>query len=177
MGNDYLEYPEECLMEIGDQDIIITPVPAGSGKSFGKILAAIAIVIITVKTFGTGTTFMAQLTSAAATFGGKVGLAIAGSLALSGLAEMMAPDPSVDADMEMDQSYLFDGNQDTVTLGNPVPLVYGKMRVPGQPISFEVQGHTTMGGAVALPSGETAPRKTSSYFESVTVKDVTILDT
>jgi len=177
VGNDYLEYPEECLMEIGDQDIIITPVPAGSGKSFGKILAAIAIVIITVKTFGTGGTFMAKLTSAAGTFGGKVGLAVAGSLAMTGLAEMMAPDPSVDADMEMDQSYLFDGNQDAVTLGNPVPLVYGKMRVPGQPISFEVQGHTTMGGAIALAGGETSTRKTSSYFEAHTEKEVTILDT
>ena len=90
---------------------------------------------------------------------------------------MIGPDPSVDADMEMDQSYLFDGNQDTVTLGNPVPLVYGKMRVPGQPISFEVQGYTTMGGAIALASGETAARKTSSYFTAVTVENVTIQDT
>ena len=51
------------------------------------------------------------------------------------------------------------------------------MRVPGQPISFEVQGHTTMGGAIALASGETAARKTSSYFTAVTVENVTIQDT
>lgn len=58
---------------------------------------------------------------------------------------MMAPDPSTDSDQE--KSYLFNGAEQNIVSGDPVPLLYGRLRVPGQPISFEVssQGVTESG--------------------------------
>ena len=49
----------------------------------------------------------------------------------------MAPDPSTDN--QQDESYLFQGAGQTIVEGDPVPVLYGKLRVPGRPISFEVK--------------------------------------
>ena len=49
---------------------------------------------------------------------------------------MMAQDPSVDADQE--ESYLFNGQEQNIIEGDPVPVLYGKLEVPGQPINFEL---------------------------------------
>ena len=62
------------------------------------------------------------------------GLAV--NLALVGIQEMMAQDPSVDADQE--ESYLFNGQEQNIIEGDPVPVLYGKLEVPGQPINFEL---------------------------------------
>ena len=51
---------------------------------------------------------------------------------------MMAPDPATDQDQE--QSYLFNGAEKNTVQGDPVPVLYGQLRVPGQPISFEIAG-------------------------------------
>ena len=49
----------------------------------------------------------------------------------------MAPDPSVDNNQ--DESYLFQGTGQTLIEGDPVPVLYGKLRVPGRPISLQVR--------------------------------------
>ena len=70
---------------------------------------------------------------------GWMGLAVAAvgaSIAMSGLQEMMAPDPSTDNDQE--SSYLFNGAEQNLIEGDPVPVLYGRLQVPGQPIKFEV---------------------------------------
>ena len=51
---------------------------------------------------------------------------------------MMAPDPATDGDQE--SSYLFNGAEQNIIQGDPVPVLYGQLRVPGQPISFEIAG-------------------------------------
>ena len=66
------------------------------------------------------------------------------NLAMSGITQAMAPDPATDADME--ESYLFNGNQQNIVEGDPVPVLYGRLRVPGQPINFEVAGTSSGGG-------------------------------
>ena len=176
VAGEELEYVEECLMTIGKGDIIITPIPSGSGKGFGKILAAIAIVVLTIGTAG----FTAPFTTAAfgsVAAGGAVGGILTGSLmakiatgialnlALTGLAEMMAPDPSVDSEIEAQQSYLFNGPQQNIAQGDPVPVVYGRLRVPGQPISFEIVGSSSsLGGDLTTSSGGTIGQGMSNYF-------------
>lgn len=153
-GNE-LEEPAELLLDMKEGDVIITPVPAGSKSGPAKILAAIALVVITA---GAGAAmiaagnaqmvalglagplapagFAAGLSAAAGTIGGKIALGVAASLALGGIQQMMAPDPSTDSDQE--QSYLFNGAEQNIVSGDPVPVLYGRLRVPGQPISFEV---------------------------------------
>ena len=44
-----IEYIEECYMEIGEGDITITPVPAGSKKGIGKLIVAAVLVAVTIK--------------------------------------------------------------------------------------------------------------------------------
>lgn len=153
-GNE-LEEPAELLLDMKEGDVIITPVPAGSKSGPAKILAAVALVVITagagaamiaaqnaqMVAFGLAgpaapATLAAGLSTAAASIGGKIALGVAASLALGGIQTMMAPDPSTDSDQE--KSYLFNGAEQNIVSGDPVPLLYGRLRVPGQPISFEV---------------------------------------
>jgi hypothetical protein len=64
----------------------------------------------------------------------------------------MAPDPSVDS--QQDESYLFQGTAQTAVEGDPVPIVYGKLRVPGRPISFEVRNRNQ--AFISIASSDTA---------------------
>ena len=68
------------------------------------------------------------------------------NLTLTSLAMSDAPDPSVDKSGP--QSYLFNGSEQNIVEGDPVPVLYGRLRVPGRPISFDVRanddGQSTM---------------------------------
>ena len=57
-------------------------------------------------------------------------------LASRGLGELMAPDGSVDEPAS--NNYLFQGNSPNRQQGEPVPLLYGQLRVPGRAISSDV---------------------------------------
>ena len=137
----------ELLMPMHEGDVTITPMAAGSKSALGKILAAIALVIVIMNpallpgiTMTPGPIVVAQGTfmgmSVATT---KLVLgALAVNLALSGIMQMMAPDPSVDTDQP--NNYLFNGPVKNTVQGDPVPVLYGKLRVPGQPVNFEITG-------------------------------------
>lgn len=162
-GNE-LEDPMELLMEMKKGDVIITPVPAGSKSGPMKILAAVALVVVTagaaaalapgavtaasvaaggipvyttgfMSAFGSTAAFGASLAAAAGTVPGLLALGVATNLAMGGITQMMAPDPSTDSDQE--ESYLFNGSEQNIVSGDPIPILYGRLRVPGQPISFE----------------------------------------
>ena len=186
-----LEYVEELLMDVKEGDIIITPVPAGS-KGIGKILAAIAIIAVVVYTGGqalalaNASAAMAGTATTAVTVGsaiaatgtlGMIAVGFAANLALVGLQEMMAPDPSVDTQVN-DEAYLFNGAQQNIQSGDPVPVLYGRLKVPGQPISFEVIGESaTQGYGIMGMDGESvggaaySVLKTSKDFNFVTLAE------
>jgi len=175
-----LEYVEELLMDVKEGDIIITPVPAGS-KGIGKILAAIAIIAVVVYTGGqalalaNASAAMAGTATTAVTVGsaiaatgtlGMIAVGFAANLALVGLQEMMAPDPSVDTQTN-DEAYLFNGAQQNVQSGDPVPVLYGRLKVPGQPISFEVIGESaTQGYGIMGMDGESVGGATYSVLKT-----------
>jgi len=149
VGDEALQDEEELLLSLGEGDVYISPQPAGSKSGIGKILAAIAIVAIML-TPGLREFFITtSLTSVgpyAATFSyglttaGLVAASLAVNLALTGIQQMMAPDPSVDDfNNDKETSYLFQGAEQNVIEGDPVPVVYGQLRVPGRPIGFEVR--------------------------------------
>lgn len=170
-GNE-LEDPREILLELKRGDITVTPIPAGAKSGPAKILAAIAITVATAgigayvagaatagaaggaaavgATFSSFSAFAGTL-GALAGAGGMMGIAttmalgVATNLALTGVMQMMAPDPSTDNDQE--QSYLFNGAEQNIISGDPVPVLYGKLRVPGQPVSFEITGASTTYGS------------------------------
>jgi predicted phage tail protein len=161
VASNKLDYAEEMLMNLQEGDVTITPIPAGSQSGGAKILGAIALIAIAVfaapllgtaaqvsapmlgggglGVMGAGTTVAATGLSAGAISAVQLGLGmLAVNLGMMGLSQVMAPDPATDADQE--QNYLFNGNQQNIVEGDPIPILYGQLRVPGQPVNFEVAG-------------------------------------
>ncbi len=147
-----LKSEAELLLEYKEGDMIITPLPMGSKSGGAKILAALAIAALFIINPGQALyatekvlTGVGTGGAGSATFGTKIVLTTPGliaasigvNLALVGIQQMMAPDPSVDNDQ--DESYLFQGTGQTLVEGDPVPVLYGKLRVPGRPISLQVR--------------------------------------
>lgn len=139
---------EELLLSLEEGDLYITALPQGSSGGGGKIVAAVAIAAVAwyalpLLAAGSGGLAAGTAGTSAAWAGMSAGWAAAGqlamglaiNLAMTGIAELMAPDPSVD---ENDESYLFNGPAQNIVAGDPIPILYGQLRVPGQPISFEI---------------------------------------
>ena len=130
INNQELTCPEELLLDYPTGDMVITPIPAGafSIKSAFKAIAGFALII-------TGQILIG--------IGGPVAI-IAGSLAYlagtylfsQGLYELLAEDPSTD---DEDLSYLFSGADQNINSSDPIPVCYGRLRIPGRPISFELR--------------------------------------
>jgi predicted phage tail protein len=172
-GDTLIEEFPELYLNVARDEVIITPVPAGSGKGLGKLITGLLLLAAflfmpglgaamttggtTVGTAGAAAglgqagAFMSLTTSGIAT-GTSVSSAIAAgatlnmagmavmmlgtNLALMGLAEMSAPDPDKTTN---DPSYLFNGAQNHIEQGKPVPLLYGELTIGGAPI---YQGYT-----------------------------------
>ena len=141
-----LQDERELLLNYSEGDMIITAVPAGSGRGIGKVIAGIILMYIGFQLLGTVdmTAVMqkggfAKLSAAGkgAVIGGTLAMGAGINLAMTGIAEMLAPDPSTDNDQ--DESYLFQGTGQTILEGDPVPVLYGQLRVPGRPISTQVR--------------------------------------
>ena len=164
-GDTLIEEFPELYLNVARDEVIITPVPAGSGKGLGKLITGLLLLAAmffmpgvgaylttggTVAGSGAGTMAFASSsgailgTSTQAALASGATLNIAGSavmmlgtnLALMGLAEMSAPDPDRTTD---DPSYLFNGAENHIEQGQPVPLLYGELTIGGAPI---YQGYT-----------------------------------
>ena len=151
----------EALLLYKEGDMIITPVPAGSKSGPAKILAAVAVTVMTggmaafaaagsaafttaagTVTLGSiGTGIAGGIVSASGTILGQMALGLGMNLAISGIQQMMAPDPSTDN--QQDESYIFQGSKQNIAEGDPVPVLYGELRIPGRTISFHTRGEST----------------------------------
>ena len=152
VGNEGLQEERELLLSMEEGDVYISPQPAGSKSAIGKILAAVAIVALVAVggaiIAGGGLTALggglgalqAGLAYAASTWVGLAVLGVAVNLALTGIQQLMAPDPSVDDfNNDRETSYLFQGSEQTILEGDPVPVLYGQLRIPARPIGFELR--------------------------------------
>ena len=160
-----LESEKELLLHFQEGDMYISPQPAGSKSGAGKVLAALAVAalilanpasIFFTQTQAAAYTAAGVQTQAAAyalTTPGLIAASVATNLALTGIQQMMMPDPSVDS--QQDESYLFQGSGQTLVEGDPVPVLYGELRVPGRPISMVVRnqnGYFYNGVTVSAPT-------------------------
>ena len=143
---------EDLLSPVAKGDITLALAPAGSKKGLTKILAAIAIIAVIYFTGGfaglgvggANTGYMVAATGGL-TIPGSMTVLFAANLALAGLQQIMAPDPAVDQDSGATTNYLFSGGANNAREGDPIPILYGELRVPGRPISIEVvQGRGTI---------------------------------
>ena len=150
----------DLLIPIAKGDVTISLVPAGSKKGIGKILVAIIMIYIILQTGGAGlgvTTTTVETAGWAVAAGGGLSttglmaIGFAAQLALAGIQQIMAPDPAVDQDNP--SNYLFSGGANNAVEGDPIPIMYGELRVPGRPISVDIaQGGNAIqrGGTQAM---------------------------
>ena len=174
--------------------VIISPVPAGSGKGLGKLLTGLLMLAAMFFMPGMGGMFSATggltatgsmsaagfaatgaggtLSIAGASAGTVTGLSgaqamaaglsvsltvpgamvmmLGANLAIAGITEMSAPDAG---DMTSDPSFLFNGADNNVEQGQPVPVLYGTMKIGGTPISQGFQTGKLRGANLNYSSG------------------------
>ncbi len=51
----------------------------------------------------------------------------------------MAQDPSVDGDAPA--NYMLDGSAQSIEEGDPIPVLYGRLKIPGRPISININNY------------------------------------
>ena len=119
------------LHQPAGKTITIAPVIAGAGGSIGKII--LGAVLIAAAVFVPGLAVPLFGTTTLATVAFSVGV----SLALGGVAQMLAPVPqSLNRGIDEDKpSYIFNGAQNTTAQGQAVPVGYGRMIVGSAVIS------------------------------------------
>ena len=129
-GEEFLDY-DNLQMNLAEDDLIITPVPAGSGNKFLKLVLGFALLVggALLGIAAAGATGLAAVGYAAA----AVAVGLMGSTLLnSALSEYMAPKKG----MERGDAFLFDGPVNNTKEGLPVPLAYGQVLVGGATIAF-----------------------------------------
>ena len=129
IADEYITDEKECLLPLDKGDIIITPVPVGAKGIFKVIIGAI-MVYLAVVTFGlTGFALYAMV---------GAGLMIA----MSGIMDLMMPDPATDNQEDQKEGYIFQGAEQSIPEGAPVPVLYGELRVPGKAVTFDLRNTT-----------------------------------
>lgn len=115
----------------------------GNGGGFAKIVIGAVIIAAAVLSFGTGATLAAMWSSAQATIGGSLLISLGASLVFGGLLSFLSPAPPRDtgqsaaADPEASK-YLGIG-QNTTRIGTRIAIGYGRDRVYGHFLSFDIQ--------------------------------------
>lgn len=133
--------------------IQISPVVRGSKNALVQVIAAIAIVIISVY-YPPAAAFLKGIKLGQMTLQTFMA-ATALSMAISGVAQMIAGTPKAgQIDDGGKQSDLFNGPENTTTQGGPVPLVYGgPILVGSQVISAGIFTEDTSFVSSAYPNG------------------------
>ena len=52
------------------------------------------------------------------------------------------PDPATDNQEDQKEGYIFQGAEQSIPEGAPVPVLYGELRVPGNAVSFDLRNTT-----------------------------------
>lgn len=126
----------ERVLPLKEGDFTLTAVPRGSKSKFVRVLLGVAL--MAVGYYGA----IGDVLAFGAFSSAQVGFAmftVGLNLTLTSLAMAEAPDPSVDKTGP--KSYLFNGSEQNIVEGDPVPVLYGRLRVPGRPISFDVRAN------------------------------------
>ena len=122
-GEDFLSN-QTAGIELGKDDIIITPVPRGSAKDGLTELIIGVILIIVGFSMGDPETVSR---------GAQLLISIGTSLALQGIVTLLTDEPDV---LNEEESSMFNGPINNTKSGVPVPLCFGKMEVGGAVVNF-----------------------------------------
>ena len=156
---------EDLRLPIGSNDLILTPVIAGSGGSTSSILVGVGLVAASfllpgAGLFGATSLFGATAGAGLLTAAGTGLSAIGASLILGGVAEMLSPQPvlpgigsnrfgsgessstdgpqSITRGSDGRQSYAYTGAANTVGVGATIPVAYGEVLIGSHLLSANV---------------------------------------
>ena len=162
LGYDDLQLP------LGSNDLILTPVIAGSGEDTTQALIGVGLIALSFIPIGGG--IAAGVLGAGGIFGGPAAFAgqavlsnaffaIGSSLVLGGVSQMLSPQPvlsnpsndrlgesgstdgpqSVVRGSDGRQSYMFTGAANTVGVGATIPVVYGEVITGSHLLSAKIE--------------------------------------
>ena len=120
----------ELDIPLGSQEIKIVPVIMGAKKGLGRFL--LGAVLIGAAIFLPGAAPALGMTGFTAGTAGASLLAVTTAniglyLALSGAAQMLSPAEELDKESDDPSSFTFNGVQNTIRAGVPIPVVYGEI--------------------------------------------------
>ncbi len=136
-GDKILTEADHLLLNLTDEDIIITEVPAGSSGG-AKLIVGLVIVAALLYATGPGGLIAASSLEAGSmgAFAYNAALAVGLSLAISGITELLTGTPKLDSSGSgTDSSYLFNGPTNNLKYGQAVPIAYGELLIGGSPVS------------------------------------------
>jgi len=158
---------EDLLLPLKEGDITLAIAPAGSKSGVAKIIAAVILIVwLGPLVFGKTGALAAMGEGAALTIGQQAAIAgfmMGTNLAIKGIQQLMAPDPAVDQDNPT--NYIFSGGASNQVEGDPVPLLYGELRVPGRPIAVDVRNGGRTGSNNVIPSGSGGTTSAGQIFD------------
>ena len=160
-----LDY-DDLALPLGQNDLIVTPVVAGSGGGAGRILTGIALIAAAIAApgvglFGGGSLGFGVVAGAsgvaatAAAAAGTIGIA----LTLGGVAQMLSPQPQLPSFDGIDgsqrfnnlgigdrqtgfsagQSYAYNGPANVAGVGTTIPVAYGTVLIGGALLSAQIE--------------------------------------
>lgn len=109
--------------------LVIAPIVTGSGAT-GRILVGVALVALAFVSFGgsvaAGSLFAGYAAGSGFALGSGVLFSLGLGLVLTGVSQLLTPQPRLPSESERRDSFLFDRAAELTTQGQPVPVVYGK---------------------------------------------------
>lgn len=135
LAGEALEEAELALHNLGEGDIVVTPMPQGSKLNGVEKIIVAAILIIASWYMGDPTIAAdaAGAMSKGMKFLQSATQMLGVNMAMSGITQLLMKEPSTDSEEE---GAMFGGPANTVKHGLPVPVAYGKVLVGGTTINF-----------------------------------------
>ena len=160
----------ELLLSVGEEDITVTAIPAGSKGNVGKLIMAAALIYTGMYFLDVGA-FAATGAGAAGSYTavnaiGYTLITLGTSLGLRTLGEMMLPDTKTENE---DDSHLFGGPVNATTQGGAVPILYGEMMVGGHTIN------SSFTSSMASSWGSGMPGRDNPLGIDIGAEDINVL--
>jgi predicted phage tail protein len=148
VDNKRIEDPLELALDNINGDMHIALMPSGSKKGWGRIILGAILFAIAVIASGGWAAITAE--GASMSTGMTMLASIGVNLMMAGITELTMKAPKHNKDEEKG---LFNGPENTLIQGTPVPIAYGKLLIGGKPISVNFKpsggiGSTITSGAV-----------------------------
>ncbi len=168
----------DLQLPLGQNDLVLVPVIAGSGRGFTQVLIGVGLIAASFLIPGAAAIGTFGLTQAIAVKSLVAG--IGATLVLGGVTQMLSPQPqlpslgnqrfgsgtnastrgpqSLTRGADGQQSYAYTGAANTVGVGQTIPVAYGKVLIGSQLLSANVEvtdESDPLQTAIRTPSSET----------------------